>query len=863
MSQMGGERRSRIFGRQFRRIQSVASLPALVGVFGYMLLLTDLSFSEWTTWWTCLIVYGSVVGLIFERLHQRQLAPIRTYLDGEEGDENRLEAARAAFAVLVALPIRLQRWEFVVNALPALIFPLVLAMLGHSGWLEWTRIRSYTLATLVASLFSSGLTFYWLKTRFADLRAELASAAGDPADRAGLIERLSLVQKLRFAILAPALASILLIVNVVYDSLGFAAEETAAAWSQRALDAVAGGDPELSIAERVGQRLPDRSLWPNPMEVRELDPGTRLVSSDSGISDAVIEMLDERLELDSVVSGRLLPDHGPQVGAYRVSDGGRILVAVIDRDQLDLALGNMSQAVIWVCLAMVACALAIGRLVCQDLRSALSKLRTEADRMASGDLRPGIVFESEDELGDLGRAFEAMEYSLRNTIGRVSTAADRVERTAGDVAAVVQALATESREQFARTQVANELMVSINAQAQDVSKSARILNEKIDESGSSVLELGAAGDDLKQTASILSAKVEEVSESIEQMVRSVKEVGITTEQLSQVSEETSSSMEEMASAMRAVDASAETTRRLSGVVIEKAELGQARVSQTITGMDAIREATDTAERVIRGLGARTGEIDGILDVIDDVAEETNLLALNAAIIAAQAGEQGRAFSVVADEIKDLADRVLASTKEIGGLIRAVQDESENAIGAIEAGSNSVMSGVDLSAEAGRTLEEITDASRESGTRIAEIVTSVQEQSRAASHVVGLMERVRESAERIASSGQDQGRSHEVVYRSALTMKEVAQQVRATTEEQSRGFRRIRENVEGVRGTVEQIDEALQGQSQACAEVARFLEHVFEGTRTNEASAERMGTAMQELVSQAEALREDVKCFRIS
>lgn len=863
MIQTGGDARSRDFGTRLRLIQSVASLPTLFGVFGYMLLLTDLPFTQWAIWWTCLLVYGSAIGLIFERRHRRQVEPIRAYLDGEEGDADRLETARAAFAVLVALPIRLQRWALVVNLVPALIFPFVLAMLGHSGWLEWDRIRSYALATMVGSLFSSALTFYWVKTRFDGLRAALASAAGDPADRVGLIERLSLVQKLRFAILVPALASILLVVDVVYDSLRSAAEETAVAWTLKALGSVAEGDVELSIGERIDQRLSDRSLWPHPMSVVELDPQQDFRSSGSAIAPAVIELLERSLEHDSARRGHLLPDRGPQIGAFRVSEAGQILVAVVDRDDLELALGNTNRAIFWVCLVMIVCALAVGRLVCEDLRSALSKLRNEAERMASGDLRPGIVFESEDELGDLGRAFEAMEYSLRNTIGRVSAAADRVECTAGDVAEVVQALSAESREQFARIQVANELMGSINSQAQDVSQSARLLNEKIDESGSSVLELGAAGDDLKQTASILSAKVEEVSESIEQMVRSVKEVGITTEQLSEVSEETSSSMEEMASAMRAVDASAETTARLSHVVVEKAELGQTRVSQTITGMDAIREATDTAERVIRGLGARTGEIGGILDVIDDVAEETNLLALNAAIIAAQAGEQGRAFSVVADEIKDLADRVLASTKEIGGLIKAVQDESENAIGAIEAGSNSVMSGVDLSAEAGRTLEEITDASRESGTRIAEIVTSVQEQSRAASHVVGLMERVRESAERIASSGQDQGRSHDVVHRSALTMKEVAQQVRATTEEQSRGFRRIRENVEGVRDTVAQIDKALQGQSQSCAEVARFLEHVFEGTRTNEASAERMGIAMQELRAQAEALRADVKCFRIS
>ncbi|MBJ21719.1 MAG: hypothetical protein CL933_20115 [Deltaproteobacteria bacterium] len=105
---------------------------------------------------------------------------------------------------------------------------------------------------------------------------------------------------------------------------------------------------------------------------------------------------------------------------------------------------------------------------------------------------------------------------------------------------------------------------------------------------------------------------------------------------------------------------------------------------------------------------------------------------------AQAGEQGKAFSVAADEIKELVSRVLASTKEIGGLISAVQEESENAIGAIEAGSASVMGGIDLTAEAGRTLEEITEASRESGTRISEIVKSVREQTDACSRVTGFL-----------------------------------------------------------------------------------------------------------------------------
>ena len=312
--------------------------------------------------------------------------------------------------------------------------------------------------------------------------------------------------------------------------------------------------------------------------------------------------------------------------------------------------------------------------------------------------------------------------------------------------------------------------------------------------------------------------------------------------------------------MAAKKSSAE--RKAKGAGAAKAAKAKAKVVQTIAGMDAIREATDAAERVIRGLGARTHEIGGILDVIDDVADETNLLALNAAIIAAQAGDQGRAFSVVADEIKELADRVLASTKEIGGLIRAVQEESENAIGAIEAGSASVMSGVDLSAEAGRTLEEITVVSRESGNRISEIVASVRDQTKAASHVVSLMERVRESAEEIGSAGNEQGKGHDVAYESAHTMREAAQQVRRTTEDQAREFGRIRQNIDGMREAVERIAGSLSEQTGACCQVNEFLDEVSRRAITNEDAAERMRVATRELVAQSEALRAESERFRV-
>ncbi len=405
-------------------------------------------------------------------------------------------------------------------------------------------------------------------------------------------------------------------------------------------------------------------------------------------------------------------------------------------------------------------------------------------------------------------------------------------------------------------------MAAINGKVSGIAHSAQLLSENVEEASSSTLELGAAGEELNQTASSLTAQITDVSSSIEEMIRSARQVSENTEALAGAVSETSASMAQMADSMQQVERAASETAGFSSQVVTLAEGGRERVRQTIEGMDAIREATGSADVVIRGLGERVQEIGAIVDVIDDVADETNLLALNAAIIAAQAGDQGRAFSVVADEIKDLADRVLASTKEISALIRAVQQEAGNAIGAIEGGTRSVESGVDLSAEAGVSLEEITRAARASGVRIEEIVQAVREQAKDASRVSDLMGQVNRSVEEIRAGGQEQERGNETVMRGTVVMRDVAHQTHRTTEEQARGAGRIRDSIERVRESVEKIHAALQEQSEECRHAVSFLEQIYERTRSNEESSRRMSEATQGLQQQADALREDVRRFRI-
>jgi len=746
-----------------------------------------------------------------------------------------------------AIPSKAHRTMLTFSLASVVLVPTLLVVVGDAGWLSPTLVQSLVLCAVVNAGATAQLCFYHARRRLAHVRRDaVASETTVPAAR--------MVSRMRIAIVLPAVAGMLLVADVSSHLAARDAARDRADFAVAATRALVGGGGALQ--DRVRSVLPSERFWPGDVTAFAVDSDAIGAVDVGKIPDAFLAAVDSALARGET-TGPITMRGAEGVGAFGTgADGGSIAVFVAPSEA-----SGSHRAALWLVLAAGVMTAWFASRVSDDLGRAVDNVGAHARRLASGDLREAPVSAADDEFGDLEQGLVNVATAFRGTLGEARRAADGVESTIAELGEALLGIAEASNDQARKVEQVHGLVTSIAEQIGESQGSATALTTGIDESSNSVLELGAAGDELNETASVLTSKVDAVSDSLEQMVRSVKEVGATTDRLAEASEETSSSMEEMASAMRAVDTAAETTMNLSRDVVDKAELGQAKVVQTIAGMEAIREATDAAESVIRGLGARTNEIGGILDVIDDVADETNLLALNAAIIAAQAGEQGKAFSVVADEIKELADRVLASTKEIGGLIRAVQEESENAIGAIEAGSASVMGGVDLSAEAGKTLEEITEASRESGTRISEIVNSVREQTKAASHVVALMERVRESADQIGAASNEQDRGNEIVYRSALTMREVAQQVRRTTEDQAAGFGRIRENVSGVRGAVERISGSLGDQSTVCEQVQAVLDGVAEGSRSNEEAARRVREAMETLAREAFELRGNVERFR--
>lgn len=496
----------------------------------------------------------------------------------------------------------------------------------------------------------------------------------------------------------------------------------------------------------------------------------------------------------------------------------------------------------------------------------IHELSRAAERIGAGDLTVRVETSRSDEIGDMARSFESMTARLRELVGRVATTADRVEETASRIATVSERLTHVTAEQVRGNQQAAASMDHVNEQvegiAESASRSAEALDLAVDGSSRSFHELEQSGEALDLSALELLDKTAEIARSIDEMMESARRVTENTEALLPAAQQTAASMAKMEASAREVDSNAKGASELSSRTIDLAEQGGRKAAETVTGMDQISLATEGAQSAIRLLGERVDQIGAILTMISDVTDETALLSLNAAIIAAQAGESGRPFAVVADELKALAQRVAAGTGEISDLVSAIRSEGANAVAAIGQTSDIVRGGVSLVGEAGRSLAQITEAARETSERMMEIATATGGQTRTASEVVQAMEQVRDGVEAIRSAEVDQQRGNDVVQRGAVSLSKLAEHVKLTIVELRRGAARIGEKIDTVQGSVTSIYHGLQEQSQACLEAAKVFEASREHTRANEESAREMGDATRDLLGQAEALRVDLRRFTV-
>ena len=244
-----------------------------------------------------------------------------------------------------------------------------------------------------------------------------------------------------------------------------------------------------------------------------------------------------------------------------------------------------------------------------------------------------------------------------------------------------------------------------------------------------------------------------VNTTAEELLQSAHQVTESSQTQSASSAQMAASVEEMTVSINQVAEQAADASICTADAGKKAQNGQRVIDQTVNNIHAIENAVDNAAGDIAMLEEKSREIASVINVIRDVAEQTNLLALNAAIEAARAGEQGRGFAVVADEVRSLAARTATSTVEIGKIISAIQSVSNAAVARMKEAVNKVEAGVAGAGEARSTMTEICDVTSRSLELVAHISDAIREQGLATDSIAQQVESVAGMAEENSESAK--------------------------------------------------------------------------------------------------------------
>lgn len=544
-----------------------------------------------------------------------------------------------------------------------------------------------------------------------------------------------------------------------------------------------------------------------------------------------------------------------QVGVFRVG----LKVDAVSGQIRSLLLISLAVALLSFMIATVFVYLFVGK----GITGPISEMSQIAGRIAAGDLSSRISVSGRSEIAVLGAAINTLSSNLRDMLGKLRQTVTGLGEVVNSINTTTQKISRGARVQQEATEQTVMTVEEMAASIRGVADNAEVLSNSATNASSAVTEMVTSIGEIAKSTNGLSAIVEETSSSIQQMLASIRQVSENTDALSSSAEQTSSSLTEMSASVKEVEQRAiESARLAENVSKEASERGMAAAEAAISGMNNIKATVEAASNVVNRLGKRSQEIGQILKVIDEVTDQTGLLALNAAILASQAGEHGKGFSVIAEEIKELAERTAASTQEISSLIAAVQKDTEETVQAMGKGVKAVVDGADLVNVTRDVLQQVVESSQQSSKTAELIERTTSEQARGLAQITEAVVGITNQIEHISQAMMEQRRGSEQITKAAENMRDITHRVQSATHEQTTGSRQITVAVESVTTQAAQIARSTSEQKEGAGQISTTVASIQKITRESVDLSIEIDIAMQALRERAEELRTALGGFRL-
>ncbi len=382
----------------------------------------------------------------------------------------------------------------------------------------------------------------------------------------------------------------------------------------------------------------------------------------------------------------------------------------------------------------------------------MKNLADFADRFSEGDYRARAAVESPDDFGLLAE--------------QLNRAAENASR----------AIYNQEAQESLQKSVTDFLTIVSQVARGDLSLRGHVTNDAL---GNVVDSVNYMLDNFVKVLERVRKAAVDVQSSANEILIASEEMSSGAVQQDQEITNTSSAVEELTVSMKQVSNNAEASAEAARRALDAAEQGNRSVRDTLEGMQRIRSSVQATAKRIKALGDRSLEISEIVNVINDITEQTNLLALNAAIEAARAGEAGRGFAVVADEVRKLAEHSRSATKDIAALIKAIQAETNDAVVVMEEGTKEVEIGAKLADQAGRALDAISSVVRQSAELVQEISLASKQQVRGTEGVAHAMQIISNITRQTSQGARQTSRTVEQLVHMSEQLNEALSQFRVS------------------------------------------------------------------------------------